>query len=187
MTWSKYWSQLPTRASSPRLGPRVWRGASGFLSNGGRGVPGEAKPPEACQALGEAKVVCVVDISYSDIGVGRAKLRRSSAIGRSLIVGAAMSRSRTNHPHDMDVSYQRLTTIRVALVVCADFTFSPAAILDLGASKALLEWHRPCCASRAIPAAAEWARRDRTTVAWSLHGSLLPQGQGRGVHDAYRR
>jgi len=124
-------------------------------------------------------VVCVIDISYSDIGMGRAELRQSSAIGRSLIVEAAMSRSRTKHPHDMDVSYQRLTTIRVALDVCADFAISPAAILDLGASKALLEWHRPCCAPYAISAAAEWARRDRTTVAWSLHGTLLPQGRGK--------
>lgn len=30
--------------------------------------------------LGEAKVVCVADISYSDIGMGKAELRQSSII-----------------------------------------------------------------------------------------------------------
>lgn len=89
-----------------------------------------------------------------------------------------MSRNRTKRPHDMDVSYQSLTTIRDTLDVCADFAFSPAAVLDLGASMALLEWHRPRRASRAILAAAERARRGRTTVAWPLHGSLCAGLQG---------
>lgn len=81
----------------------------------------------------------------------------------------------------MDVSYQRLTTKRDTLDVCAEFAFSPAAVLDLGASMALLEWHRPCCASRAILAAAEWARRGRTTVAWPLHGNLCAGNTGMEV------
>lgn len=92
--------------------------------------------------------------------------------------GAAVSCNRAQHPTTWTFHNNISTAVRVTLDVCADFAFSPAAVLELGASMALLEWHRPRCASRAILAAAEWARRGRATVAWPLHGNLCAGMQG---------
>lgn len=57
--------------------------------------------------------------------------------------------------------------------VCADFAFSPAAILDLGGFEGAF-WNGIGLAvtPHAMFGIAEWARRDRTTGACSLHGSF---------------
>ena len=126
-------------------------------------------------------MVCVIDISYSDIGMGRAELRQSSAIGRSLIVEAAMSRSRTKHPHDMDVSYQRLTTIRVALDVCADFAISLALRRrfwnGIGLAVLLTQYPQPLNGHVEI----ERRSHGRFTALCCRRAGV------RVVHDAYRR
>ena len=72
--------------------------------------------------------------------------------------------------------------------VCADFTFSPAAILDLGGFEGAF-WNGIGLAvtPHAMFGVAEWARRDRTTGACSLHGSFVcRRARMGGVHDAYR-
>jgi hypothetical protein len=62
------------------------------------------------------------------------------------------------------------------------FYFLPC---HLGASKALLEWHRPGCTPHAIPATARWARRDRKRDTWLLHGTTVPECKDGGVHGVY--